>query len=59
MTKSDYYEAFLQADRDKYYWHGQEWIATVRALRAEAEVRRLKKELEELRNQPQFLFPKD
>ncbi len=54
----DYYKAFVQADRDKYYWHGQEWVATKRALKAEAEVRRLKQEIRDLRNQHELLFPR-
>ena len=44
----DYYAAWLWADEDRHRLMGLEWIATKRALRAEAEVKRLKKKVEEL-----------
>lgn len=46
----------MRENRD--HWHAQEWIATKRAMKAEAEVKRLKAELEALRNQPELLFPR-
>ena len=54
----DYYQAFLHADREKYYWHGREWIATKRAMKAEVEVRRLKQVIKDMQNQPEILFPR-
>ncbi len=44
----DYYKAFVQADRDKYYWHGQEWVSRKRAMVAENKLADLRKTINKL-----------
>lgn len=54
----DYYEAFLWTDNDRHRLINENWQVTKRAMQAEAEVKRLKRELEDLRNTPELLFPR-
>lgn len=56
-SATDYYEAWLWAETDRHRLIGLEWIATKRALRAEAEVRKLKQQIRDMQMQPELLFP--
>ena len=38
--------------------HDREWIAIKRAMKAEAEVKKLQKQIEEMKNAPELLFPR-
>ena len=57
-TKADYYEDWLWADADRHRLMGLEWQAIKRAMRAEAEVKKLKQQIEDMRNAPELLFPR-
>lgn len=37
---------------------GKEWQAIKRAMRAEAEVKKLRQQIEDMRNAPELLFPR-
>ncbi len=52
-----YYDAFVAADAEKHRLINEEWIATKRAMKAEAEVKRLKQQIRDMQMQPEFLFP--
>ena len=58
MTNSELHKIALEYHASSLEFVSREWIATKRAMRAEAEVRRLKRELEDLRNAPELLFPR-
>ncbi|QDJ96264.1 hypothetical protein Xoosp13_77 [Xanthomonas phage Xoo-sp13] len=54
---TDYYEMWKWADADRHRLIGAEWVATKRAIRAEAEVKELKKKILDMQRQPELLFP--
>jgi hypothetical protein len=54
----DYYAHWLWAETDRHRLITLEWIATKRAMRAEAEVKKLKQQIEDMRNAPELLFPR-